>query len=418
MKPKVLITAILSILLLLCKQHFCTAQTQRVIPGDEQTETYLPLLRGKKVAIFSNHTGMVGKSHLLDLLLEQDINVTAIFSPEHGFRGQADAGEHVSSSVDLKTGVPILSLYNGKEKRPSPESMKKFDVLVVDIQDVGLRFYTYYITMHRLMEACAEHNRQVIILDRPNPNGHYVDGPLLDMKYKSGVGSLPIPVVHGMTLGELGLMINGEHWLKDSLQCALTVIPCQNYTHQTIYELPIAPSPNLPCMKAIYLYPSLCFFEGTPVSLGRGTELPFQIYGHPKYEWKKSRIASIANREQEEKKNPGNDNPRPCNFTPRSLPGAKNPPQLNRLCHGVDLSQLNDSLILQRGIDLSYLIDAYHNLNIGEKFFTSFFELLIGVDYVRPLIMQGYNAEEIKQRWQPDVERFKQQRKPYLLYQE
>lgn len=245
--------------LTVCLPPFVAAQ--KVIMGDEQTELYLPILKNKRVAIFSNHTGMVGDKHLLDLLLEKGVNVVAIFSPEHGFRGDADAGEHVSSSVDSKTGVPILSLYDGKEKRPSETSMRKFDILIVDIQDVGLRFYTYYVTMCQLMDACAQYNRKVLLLDRPNPNGHYVDGPILDMKYKSGVGGLPIPVVHGMTLGELALMVNGERWLPASRVADLTVIPCKNYTHQTMYELPIPPSPNLPNMKSIYLYPSICYFE-------------------------------------------------------------------------------------------------------------------------------------------------------------
>lgn len=258
----------------LCSSLLCRAQEERVILGDEQTSEYFPILKDKRIAIFSNHTGMIGDKHLLDILLENKFNVVAIFSPEHGFRGDADAGEHVSSSVDKKTGVPILSLYDGKSGKPSEASMRKFDILVVDIQDVGLRFYTYYASMCRLMDACAEYNRKVLILDRPNPNGHYVDGPILDMKYKSGVGWLPIPVVHGMTLGELGLMVNGERWLPASRTCDLTVIPCKNYTHRTLYKLPIPPSPNLPNMKSIYLYPSTCYFEATPVSLGRGTDLP------------------------------------------------------------------------------------------------------------------------------------------------
>lgn len=228
----------------LCSSLLCRAQEERVILGDEQTSEYFPILKDKRIAIFSNHTGMIGDKHLLDILLENKFNVVAIFSPEHGFRGDADAGEHVSSSVDKKTGVPILSLYDGKSGKPSEASMRKFDILVVDIQDVGLRFYTYYASMCRLMDACAEYNRKVLILDRPNPNGHYVDGPILDMKYKSGVGWLPIPVVHGMTLGELGLMVNGERWLPASRTCDLTVIPCKNYTHQTLYKLPIPPSPQ------------------------------------------------------------------------------------------------------------------------------------------------------------------------------
>lgn len=366
----------------------------RIAVGAEQTSEYFPILKNKKIAVFSNHTGMIGNKHTIDVLLENKLNVVAIFSPEHGFRGDADAGEHVSSSVDSKTGVPILSLYDGKAGRPSEESMRKFDVLLVDIQDVGLRFYTYYISMVKLMDACAEYNRKMIILDRPNPNGHYVDGPILDMKYKSGVGWLPIPVVHGMTLGELALMVNGEKWLPASKECDVTVIKCKNYTHHSLYQLPVAPSPNLPNMKAIYLYPSTCYFEATPVSLGRGTSLPFQIYGHPNMR--------------------GYD----YSFTPKSVPGAKNPPQLDKLCYGKDLSGLSDKEIWEKGVDLSYVIDAYTNLNMGEHFFRPFFELLIGTDYVRKMIIQGKSADEIKAMWKDDVEKFKVQRKPYLLYAE
>ena len=385
---------ILLIVILTCITFYCQANQNRVIVGAEQTNVYLPLLKNKRIAIFSNHTGMIGNKHLLDVLLENKINVVAIFSPEHGFRGNADAGEHVSSSVDSKTGVPILSLYDGKLGRPSEESMRKFDLLIVDIQDVGLRFYTYYASMVRLMDACAEYNRKMLILDRPNPNGHYVDGPILDMKYKSSVGWLPIPIVHGMTLGELALMVNGERWLPASRICDITVIKCKNYTHQTMYELPIPPSPNLPNMKAVYLYPSTCYFEATPVSLGRGTQLPFQIYGHPNmlgYDY---------------------------TFTPQSIPGAKNPPQLNRICHGVNLSELSNEEIWKKGVDLSYLIDAYRNLNMDDYFFRQFFELLTGRDYVRKMIKQGKNADEIKAMWKEDVEKFKIQRKPYLIYEE
>ena len=366
----------------------------RIAVGAEQTSEYFPILKNKKIAVFSNHTGMIGNKHTIDVLLENKLNVVAIFSPEHGFRGNADAGEHVSSSEDSKTGVPILSLYDGKAGKPSEESMRKFDVLLVDIQDVGLRFYTYYISMVKLMDACAEYNRKMIILDRPNPNGHYVDGPILDMKYKSGVGWLPIPVVHGMTLGELALMVNGEKWLPASKECDVTVIKCKNYTHHSLYQLPVAPSPNLPNMKAIYLYPSTCYFEATPVSLGRGTSLPFQIYGHPNMR--------------------GYD----YSFTPKSVPGAKNPPQLDKLCYGKDLSGLSDKEIWEKGVDLSYVIDAYTNLNMGEHFFRPFFELLIGTDYVRKMIIQGKSADEIKAMWKDDVEKFKVQRKPYLLYAE
>lgn len=372
----------------------CQAKQSRVIVGAEQTNDYLPILKNKRIAVFSNHTGMVGNKHLLDVLLENKINVVAIFSPEHGFRGNADAGEHVSSSVDQKTGVPILSLYDGQLGKPSEDSMRKFDLLIVDIQDVGLRFYTYYASMVRLMDACAEYNRKMLILDRPNPNGHYVDGPILDMKYKSGVGWLPIPVVHGMTLGELALMVNGERWLPASRICDITVIKCKNYTHQRMYQLPIPPSPNLPNMKAVYLYPSICYFEATPVSLGRGTQLPFQVYGHP------------------------NMTGYNYSFTPQSTSGAKNPPQLGRLCHGVNLSALSEEEIRKKGVDLSYLIDAYRNLNMDDYFFRPFFERLIGTDYVRKMIEQGKDADEIKAMWKEDVEKFKVQRRPYLLYEE
>ena len=242
---------VLLFIFLSCSALLCQAQKDRVILGDEQTSEYFPILKGKRIAIFSNHTGMIGDKHLLDVLLENKFNVAAIFSPEHGFRGDADAREHVSSSIDSKTGVPNLSLYDGISGKPSDASMQKFDILVVDIQDVGLRFYTYYASMCKLMDACAEYNKKVLILDRPNPNGHYVDGPILDMKYKSGVGWLPIPIVHGMTLGELALMVNGERWLPGSRICDLTVVGCKNYTHQTKYQLPIPPSPNLPDMKSI-----------------------------------------------------------------------------------------------------------------------------------------------------------------------
>lgn len=360
----------------------------------ELTEEYIPLLKDKRIAVLSNHTGMVGNKHLVDILVKEKVNVTSIFSPEHGFRGDADAGEHVSNSVDKKTGIPIRSLYDGNSRKPSKEAMDSFDVMLFDIQDVGLRFYTYYITMVRLMDVCAEYNKKFIVLDRPNPNGHYVDGPILDMKYKSGVGWLPIPVVHGMTLGELALMVNGEHWLSENRICDLTVVKCKNYTHKTLYELPIAPSPNLPNMKSIYLYPSTCLFEGTPVSLGRGTSYPFQVYGHPQM---KGYTFS---------------------FTPKSIPGAKNPPLLNQKCYGVDLRNISDEDIYKKGVDLSYIIDAYKNLNMGDKFFTPFFEKLIGVSYVRDMIKQGKSASEIKEMWKDDVENFKNQRKPYLLYEE
>lgn len=365
-----------------------------VVVGAAKISEYAPLLRGKRLALCSNNTGMVGERHTLDLMLDAGLDVAVIFSPEHGFRGKADAGEHVSSSVDPVTGIPIASLYDGKERGPAKETMDKIDVIVFDIQDVGLRYYTYYGTMLDLMNAAASYGKKMMVLDRPNPNGMTVDGPILDMKYKSGVGRLPIPVVHGMTLGELARMINGEGWLNDGKKVDLTVITCDNYTHQTRYVLPIAPSPNLRNMTSVYLYPSTCYFEGTPVSLGRGTDKPFLVYGHPDMK--------------------GCD----FSFTPRSIEGAKNPPLLNELCHGVDLSGTDDETAIAQGINLAYVIDAYNNLNIGDEFFTSFFEKLIGRGDIRGMIAEGKTAEEIKATWTDDVERFRQQRRPYLLYEE
>ena len=379
------------------------ANQGEVILGAERTDVYFPLIQGKNVALLSNHTGVAGGIHTLDRLIDAGMHVTAIFSPEHGFRGSAGAGDKVGDSVDEKTGVPILSLYDGKRMRPSDEAMRQFDVLIVDIQDVGLRFYTYYITMCRMMQACAEYNKLMIILDRPNPNGFYVDGPILDMKYKSGVGWLPIPVVHGMTLGELALMVNGEHWLDNNAFCPLTVVPCANYTHQTRYRLPIAPSPNLQNMLAIYLYPSTCYFEATPLSLGRGTDKPFLQYGHPHMQKGK------AFRES---------NTQPATFTPKSCPAALTPPQQDRKCFGTDLSNLTEEQAMQKGLDLSYLIDAYQQLALDNWFFSAFFEKLIGVSYVRKMIIQGKSAEEIRATWAEDVEAFRLQRKPYLLYEE
>lgn len=367
-----------------------------VTVGAARTDEYVPKLEGKRVALLSNHTGMVGDKHTLDLMLENGVNVVTIFSPEHGFRGSADAGEHVSSSVDPQTGIAIASLYDGKRRGPSAEVMDGLDVIVCDIQDVGLRFYTYYCTMFDLMNAAANAGKEFMVLDRPNPNGMTVDGPILDMKYESGVGRLPIPVVHGMTLGELALMIKGEGWLKSDRDLALEVIPCEGYTHRTRYVLPIAPSPNLRTNHAIYLYPSTCYFEGTPVSLGRGTDAPFEIYGHPDYKAEGEVFT----------------------FTPRSVPGAKNPPLLDVECYGVDLRGLDDEAVIADGLDLSYVIDAYQHTGLGEKFFTPFFEKLIGRGDIRGMIMDGKTAAEIKATWADDVRRFREQRKPYLLYAE
>ena len=363
--------------------------------GAESVQEYIPLLKGKRVAVLTNQTGIIGKTHLVDSLVSLKINIVAILSPEHGFRGDADAGEHVASSVDEKTGIPIKSLYDGNTGKPSAELMKSIDVMLFDLQDVGVRFYTYLTTMARMMEACAENGVKMIVLDRPNPIGFYVDGPILDMKYKSGVGWLPIPTVHGMTLGELAGMINGEKWLKDGIQCDITVIKCRNYTHASMYQLPVKPSPNLPDMRSIYLYPSTCYFEATPVSLGRGTTEAFQMYGHPNMKGYK------------------------FSFTPKSIPGAKFPPQLNRVCYGVDLrTEPSIEEINKAGINLEYVIDAYNNLNLDDHFFRSFFELLSGQGYIRKMIKEGKSASEIKAMWAGDVAKFKEQRKPYLLYPE
>lgn len=381
--------------------YFCvlasTAGAQaHLCVGAERTAEYMPLLRGKRVGLYTNHTGRVGNRMTVDVMLDSAVNVVTLFSPEHGIRGQADAGEHVASGRDPVTGIPIASLYTGKRRGPEPAVIKGLDVIVVDIQDVGLRFYTYYCTMLELMQAAAEHGKEVIILDRPNPNGMTVDGPVLDMKYASGVGRLPIPVVHGLTLGEMALMAVGEGWLPGARNLKLTVIPCTGYTHDTRYELPVWPSPNLRDMTAIYLYPSMCYFEATDVSLGRGTDKPFMIYGHP----------LMRGRTYE--------------FTPRSMAGAKNPPQLNRLCHGVDLSSMDREQAIAQGVNLEYLIDAYRDLSSspGYKgvFFSSFFEKLMGRGDIRGMIEQGMSAEQIKATWADEVRVFREQRRPYLLY--
>ena len=376
------------------------ATTAQVVVGAARTDVYVPLLKGKRIALMSNQTGMVGDRHVLDVMLAEGLDVVTIFSPEHGFRGKADAGEHVGNSVDEKTGIPIASLYDGKSPMPARETMDKFDVIVIDIQDVGLRYYTYYVTMVNLMDAAVTYGKEFVVFDRPNPNGMTVDGPILDMKLKSGVGRLPIPTVHGMTLGELAKMVNGEGWLREGKQVPLTVVPCLNYTHQTRYELPVAPSPNLPNMLSIYLYPSTCYFEGTTVSLGRGTDWPFQIYGHPAL-----RDRYFA-------------------FTPRSRDGAKNPPQLDVLCYGEDLHNMDAEQAIAQGINLEYVIDAYRDLTAQGKQFLlrtgerNFFNLLMGNTAIYDMIVAGKSAAEIKATWADDVQRFKEQRRPYLLYDE
>jgi len=411
-----------------CKENI-TEEPQRVILGDEQFEEYLPLLEGKRVAVYSNHSGIVGDKseglkvpagapvteesvlvpfgtpaveggtvtygpHILDALIEKGVNVTVIFSPEHGFRGVADGGESVMSSVDSITGLPIMSLFEGGDSYPTEEAMNMFDVVVMDVQDVGLRYYTYYITMHHLMEACVDYGKKLIVLDRPNPNGYYVDGPILDMQYKSTIGWLPIPTVHGMTIGELALMINGEGWLKDGAKCDLAVIPCKNYTHKTMYTLLQRPSPNLKNMMAIYLYSSTCSIEWTVVTAGRGTYQPFAIFGHPDLK--------------------GYD----FSFTPRSIPGAKHPRYLDQLCYGRDLLKEPLDKVLKQGVSFEYIIECYNNLGLGDKFFNPNMEWSVGSSIIREMINAGATAEEVHAAFQGDVEKFKIQRKPYLIYPE
>jgi uncharacterized protein YbbC (DUF1343 family) len=334
------------------------------------------------------------KTHVVDTLVSLGIKVVCLMSPEHGFRGQADAGEQVGNSVDAKTGIPIRSLY-GKSDLTTDQLMSGFDVVVFDLQDVGTRFYTYYVTMINMMAKCAKYDKEFIILDRPNPLGFYVDGPILDMKYKSGVGGLPIPVVYGMTLGELANMANEKGWLEGGVHCSLAVVKCKNYTHAKHYKLPVKPSPNLPNMRAVYLYPSLCYFEATKVSLGRGTDFPFQVYGSPE-------MKGFS-----------------FSFTPRSVPGAKNPPLLDKECFGEDLRLYPlTQEVNNRGIDLTYLINAYNASGKGDEFFSGWFEKLIGQRYVREMIEEGKSADEIKQRWSADDEQFIKERRPYLLYPE
>lgn len=396
----------LATLIILCQISFlCTAcqannsaqsKGEKIIVGAERFDQYMNYLQGKKIGIVVNHASLVGsigdEKHLLDALLTRGIAVQKIFTPEHGFRGKADAGEKVESNVDEKTGLPIISLY-GSHRKPTKQDLKGLDLVVFDIQDVGARFYTYISTMHYVMEACAEHNIPVIVLDRPNPNGFYVDGPVLDTAFKSFIGMHPVPIVHGMTVGEFAQMINGEGWLGKGLTCELTVISCADYDHNTFYELPTRPSPNLPNMTAIYLYPSLCLFEGTVISVGRGTDKPFQIIGHP--DLKKANYI----------------------FTPESMEGAKQPKLQGELCYGLDLSSKGKSHFgSKRSLDLSWLLTFYTRYPDKENFFTPFFEKLAGTDKLRKQIEEGQSETEIRKSWKTELEIFKATRKKYLLY--
>ncbi len=360
----------------------------------ERTSKYLPLLKNKKVGIVANQTSLIKNTHLVDSLLKLEINVVKVFSPEHGFRGKADAGEKVSSDTDAKTGLPIISLY-GKNKKPSKEQVTDLDVIVFDIQDVGARFYTYISTMHYVMETCAENNVKLIVLDRPNPNGHYIDGPILEKEFKSFVGMHPVPIVHGMTIGEYAKMINGEGWLAGGIKCDLNVITVNNYDHNRFYELPIKPSPNLPNMGSIYLYPSLCLFEGTLISIGRGTDKPFQIVGHP--DIKSDRYS----------------------FTPKPTEGAKHPKLEGKKCFGYDLSGFGKDYIKNKPkINLYWLMDIYKNYPDKENFFGSSFNRLAGTDKLQQQIKNGVNEQDIYKSWQEGLKQFKQIRKKYLLYKD
>ncbi len=364
------------------------------LPAAYQTHIYFPMLEGKRIAFVGNHTSVINDVHLVDTLINANINIVKIYSPEHGFRGLAAAGEYVDSEVDLKTGLPIISLY-GNNRKPNPDQLNDVDIVLFDIQDVGARFYTYISTMTYIMEAAAKKNIPVIILDRPNPNGHYVDGPILEKSFSSFVGLHAVPVVHGMTIGEYANMVNNMGWLEDSIKCSLSIIEMINYTHNSVYEPPISPSPNLPNVISIYLYPSLCFFEGTPISVGRGTDLPFQIFGHSKLP------QSIYN----------------YSFKPESRTSAPNPPELNKVCNGVDLTSLKIADVRNDAkINLDYLIDAYNNFPEKDKFFNNFFNRLAGNNKLQEQIKQGMTAEEIRATWKDELDAFKLIRKKFLLY--
>lgn len=356
------------------------------------TEKYLPIIEYKKIALVTNQTSVLFKQdgtfvHLVDSLLSLKVQVEKVFAPEHGFRGKADAGEHIEDGKDAKTGLPIISLH-GKSRKPSQEQLKGLDAVVFDIQDVGVRFYTYIATLQYVMKACAEANIPVIVLDRPNPNAHYIDGPSLELAHRGFLGLNPIPLVYGMTIGEYAQMINGEGWLKSESKCDLTVIPLQNYTHQTPYSLPIRPSPNLPNDKAINLYPSLGFFEGTTINAGRGTETQFQIYGAPFFEQTG------------------------FSYTPKANFGAKYPKHKGEHCHGIDLrnqKKLNK-------VDLQWIVDAYERTPKTEKFFGPTFTAHAGTEKLQEQIEQGLTAQEIRATWNQDLESFKKIRIKYLIY--
>lgn len=402
----IFITAVLAIFSGLQSPKNTSVKTnakQNIQTGAERMSLYLPLLKGKKVAIFSNHTSIVGNSHLVDTLVKSGVTIRKIFAPEHGFRGTADAGEKIENLIDKATGIKIISLY-GQKRKPSAEDLADVDIMLFDIQDVGVRFYTYISSLQEYMESAVEHNKPLIVLDRPNPNGFYVDGPVLDKKFRSFVGMQPVPVVYGMTIGEYAQMLKGENWLEvkpeySKRKLNLTVIPCANYTHESRYNLPVKPSPNLPEIQSIYLYPSTCFFEGTVLSEGRGTDKPFQIFGHPALPKKL------------------------FSFTPTSREGAKNPKLLNKLCYGWNLSASPEETIsiINKRIQLRWLIEAYDLFPEKDSFFLSgggFFNKLAGNDVLMHQIKSGIPEAEIRKSWEPALTGFKHIRKKYLLYKD
>jgi uncharacterized protein YbbC (DUF1343 family) len=359
-----------------------------IVTGAENSSAYLPLLKEKKIGILTNQTGIVAnQKHIVDFLLENQISIQTIFAPEHGFRGTADAGEHVIDGKDSKTGLHIISLY-GKNVKPTAEQLKGIEIMVFDLQDVGARFYTYISSLHYLMEACAERSIPLLVLDRPNPKGGAIDGPTLDKSFTSFIGMHPIPILHGMTIGEYAKMINGERWLNNGIQCQLTVIPCLNYKHRMKYVLPVKPSPNLPNDKSIQLYASLCLFEGTNVSVGRGTEKQFQIYGSPFL------------------------TPTHFKFTPQPNFGAKTPMHNGVVCFGEDLSAAPNP----KGIELKWLIYAYKTTSDKTTFFNSFFTKVAGTDQLQNQIEKGLSPSKIKKSWKPGLAAFQKIRKKYLLY--
>jgi uncharacterized protein YbbC (DUF1343 family) len=363
-----------------------------VFPGAYQTKAYFPLLAGKSIGLVANQTSVINKTHLADSLLGAGFNLKKIFAPEHGFRGNAGPGEEINNAIDQKTGVPVISLY-GRHSKPDSSDIKGIDVLIFDIQDVGVRFYTYISTLQYVMEACAENKIPLIVLDRPNPNGFYIDGPVLEKKFTSFVGMQPVPVVYGMTIGEYAMMLNGENWIQSKAKCDLKVIPVRNYNHSILYSLPVPPSPNLPDMDAVYLYPSVCFFEGTKISLGRGTPKPFRMIGFPGN--KKGTVS----------------------FTPKDIPGViQNPPYEDTLCKGMDLSGMGKRIVLEKRIKLNWLIAMYTLYPKKEKFFNNFFENLAGTGNLRAQMILKKSEDEIRKSWTEAISHFKTIRKKYLLY--